>query len=226
METYYIVVILMIVIPIIAQINISANFNKYKKIALQSGLSGFEVARKILDANGLSNIHIVEAKGRLSDHYDPKRKVIRLSADIFHGETIAAAAVGAHEVGHALQDKEGYTFMKIRSMIVPVVNITSYVGYILIVVSMLLSAINMFWLAIGLMAFSIIFQVITLPVEYNASSKAEEQVVKLNLVSAHEVSGVKKMLGAAALTYVASLLAQMLEILRLVMLMNSRNNRR
>ena len=226
METYYIVVILMIAIPIIAQINISANFNKYKKISVKNKLSGFEAARGILDANGLSNIHIVEVRGHLSDHYDPRRKVIRLSTDIFHGETIAAVAVASHEVGHAIQDKEGYTFMRIRSMIVPVVNITSYVGYILIVISMLLSAMNMFWLAIGLMAFSIVFQVITLPVEYNASSKAEEQVQKLNLVDLDEVNGVKKMLGAAALTYVASLLTQMLQIVRLVMVMNGRSNRR
>ena len=215
---YFIIVILMLIIPVIAQINITTNYSKYKKIENKNKLSGFEVARKILDANGLNDVHIVEVKGNLTDHYDPRRKVVRLSTDIFHGETIASAAVAAHECGHAIQDKENYVYLRIRSMIVPMVNVTSYVAYIFILISFFLSEINLFWVAIFLMGFSIIFQLVTLPVEFDASKRANINLNKLSLLADEELTGTEKMLKSAALTYVASLLTSILEILRLIVM--------
>lgn len=215
---YFIIVILMLIIPAMAQINITTNYSKYKKIENKNKLSGFEVARKILDANGLNDVHIVEVKGNLTDHYDPRRKVVRLSTDIFHGETIASAAVAAHECGHAIQDKENYVYLRIRSMIVPMVNVTSYVAYIFILISFFLSEINLFWVAIFLMGFSIIFQLITLPVEFDASKRANINLNKLSLLADEELTGTEKMLKSAALTYVASLLTSILEILRLIVM--------
>ena len=109
-----------------AQFRINSSYSKYKKVSSNKGMSGCEVARQILDSNGLSNVHVVEVKGELSDHYDPTRKVVRLSSDIFHGTSIASISVAAHECGHAIQDKENYTFMRIRSALVPIVNLVSY----------------------------------------------------------------------------------------------------
>lgn len=215
---YFIIVILMLIIPVMAQINITTNYSKYKKIENKNKLSGFEVARKILDANGLNDVHIVEVKGNLTDHYDPRRKVVRLSTDIFHGETIASAAVAAHECGHAIQDKENYVYLRIRSMIVPMVNVTSYVAYIFILISFFLSEINLFWVAIFLMGFSIIFQLVTLPVEFDASKRANINLNKLSLLADEELTGTEMMLKSAALTYVASLLTSILEILRLIVM--------
>lgn len=208
----------MLIIPVMAQINITTNYSKYKKIENKNKLSGFEVARKILDANGLNDVHIVEVKGNLTDHYDPRRKVVRLSTDIFHGETIASAAVAAHECGHAIQDKENYVYLRIRSMIVPMVNVTSYVAYIFILISFFLSEINLFWVAIFLMGFSIIFQLVTLPVEFDASKRANINLNKLSLLADEELTGTEMMLKSAALTYVASLLTSILEILRLIVM--------
>ena len=127
--------LLILVVPLIASININSTYKKYKMVANKKGLSGFEVARKILDENGLKDMYIVEVRGELTDHYDPTQKVLRLSTDIFHGETIAAAAVAAHECGHAIQDKEGYVMMKIRSALVPVVNLVTYAAYIMFAIS-------------------------------------------------------------------------------------------
>ena len=114
--------LIILIVPIIAQIRVSGAYSKYKKEKNSIGLSGFEVARKILDANGLENIYVVETRGNLTDHYDPTRKVIKLSKDIFHGDTVAAASVAAHECGHAIQDKDNYTFMRIRSFLVPLLD--------------------------------------------------------------------------------------------------------
>ena len=127
--------ILGIIIVLWAQVNINSNYKKYKQVKVKTGLSGQEVARRILDANGLQNVHIVETQGELTDHYDPKRKVVRLSHTIFHEDTISSVGVAAHECGHAIQDKEGYTFMRVRSALVPFVNLVSYLGYFGLLVS-------------------------------------------------------------------------------------------
>ena len=215
--------ILILIIPIIAQLRVTSAYNKYKRIENSNGLSGFEVARKILDANGLDDIYVVETNGNLTDHYDPSRKVIKLSKDIFHGTTIAASSVAAHECGHAIQDKESYTFMRIRSFLVPIVNLVSTFSWIVIVIGLFTEMFNIFVFGIGLISLTLVFQLVTLPVEFDASKRAKEELVKLNLIGNSESDGVKNMLGAAAMTYVASVLTSVLEIVRLLLIFNDRD---
>lgn len=215
--------ILIIIIPIIAQIRISLSYNKYKKVNNSNKLTGFEVAKKILEANGLEDIYVVETSGNLTDHYDPSRKVIKLSKDIFNGDTIAAASVAAHECGHAIQDKDNYTFMRIRSFLVPVVNLVSTFSWIVILIGFFTEVFNIFVFGIGLISITLLFQLVTLPVEFDASKRAKEELVKLNLIGSGEDVGVRKMLSAAAMTYVASVLTSVLEIVRLVLVFNNRD---
>ena len=160
------------IIVIAAQAYLSSTYKKGKEILSRSGLSGCEVARKILDSNGLSDVYVVQTEGILSDHYDPRRKVVRLSKDIFHGSTIAATAVAAHECGHAIQDKDGYMFMRIRSKIVPVVNLITYIGYIVLLISLFAGITGYLKISILLIAVTLVFQLVTLPVEFDASKRA------------------------------------------------------
>lgn len=221
----YLLLILGLIISLSAQVFVTSSYAKYKKIPNKKELSGFEVARKILDEHGLNNVYITEVSGTLSDHYDPSRKVVRLSKDIFHGTTIAAASVAAHEVGHAIQDKENYTFMKIRSMLVPFVNFSSYAGYFAILIGLLFGAIEIFWLGILLEIVILIFQLVTLPVEIDASRRALVELKKYKLLEKSEVEESKKMLTAAASTYVASIVTVILEILRLILIMGNTDDR-
>jgi len=222
MDLNNILYILIFVIPIIAQIRISISYNKYKQVSNSTNLSGFEVARKILDANGLEEIYVVETNDILSDHYDPTRKVIKLSNDIFNENTIAAAAVAAHECGHAIQDKESYAFMRIRSFLVPIVNLVSSFSWIVIFIGIISEALNIFVFGIALISIGLLFQLITLPVEFDASKRAKSELEKLNLVGNEEEVGISNMLGAAAMTYVASVLTSLLQIIRLISIFNDR----
>jgi len=215
--------LIMLVIPLLAQFYVMSNYNKYKKVEIKKRLSGFEVARKILDENGLEKIHVVETKGKLSDHYDPSRKVIRLSHEVFHGETISAASIAAHEVGHAIQDKEGYLYMRIRSLIFPIVKIGTQLSYIILVIGFLSEAMGLIQLGIGLVALGLIFQLVTLPVEFNASSRAKKELNKLSLIGDDEEVGVKSVLGAAAMTYVAGVLTSLIELVRLILIYGNRD---
>ena len=216
--------ILGFIIVLWAQININSNYKKYKEIKVKKGLSGQEVARKILDANGLENIHIVETQGELTDHYDPKRKVVRLSHTIFHEDSISSVGVAAHECGHAIQDKEGYTFMRIRSALVPFVNFVSYLGYFGLLVSIIGGLTGYLKISILVLLATILFQLVTLPVEFDASKRAKEQLIKLGLIDSDEHEQVTKVLSAAAMTYVAGLISNLLQLLRLVILLNGRDD--
>lgn len=216
MDYEFILVLLIICLPVIASIYVRVAYNKNIKKESSNGLSGFEIARKILDKNGLNDIMIVETRGYLSDHYDPSRKVVRLSTDVFHGTSIASNAVAAHEVGHAIQDKEGYLFMRIRHAIFPVVNILSNISYYFILIGFIFEIINLVWLGIAAVSFGVFFQIVTLPVEINASKRAGKELNELNLVNKEDNDGVKNMLTAAALTYVAGVLAGILQLLRLI----------
>ena len=221
----YILVLIGFGITLLAQIFVSSSYKKYKKVETKSGLQGFEVARRILDMNGLHNVDIVETKGELTDHYDPTRKVVRLSTDIYHGKSIASSSVAAHECGHAVQDKEGYFFLRLRASLVPVVNISTKVGMIALMIGLIFGALKLAWLGIFLELGILLFQLITLPVEFDASKRAAEYLKKEALIEAKEQSGSKKMLNAAAMTYVASVVSALLEILRLVLLVsNSRDD--
>ena len=216
--------ILGIIIVLWAQVNINSNYKKYKQVKVKTGLSGQEVARRILDANGLQNVHIVETQGELTDHYDPKRKVVRLSHTIFHEDTISSVGVAAHECGHAIQDKEGYTFMRVRSALVPFVNFTSYLGYFGLLVSFVGGLTGYLKLSILVLLVTVLFQLVTLPVEFDASKRAKEQLVQLGLIDSDEHDQVGKVLSADAMTYVAGLISNLLQILRLVILLNGRDD--
>lgn len=227
MDNYLIGEFLLIIgfiISLAAQIYVNVSYKKYKNIENSKGLTGFDVARKILDENGLKDIYVTEVRGNLTDHYDPGRKVIRLSTDIFHGKTIASSSVAAHEVGHAIQDKEGYSFMRFRSMMFPLVRFSSYGGYIAILVGAIFELMDLIWFGIGLEIVILLFQIITLPVEFNASSRAKDELAKYNLLNNNEINSSDKMLRAAAYTYVASVLTTILQILRLIVMFSDRDN--
>lgn len=218
----YLIIFISILITTLSQIFISLAYSKYKKILNNKDLSGYDVARKILDSNNLDNIMILETRGNLTDHYDPQRKVIKLSTDIYHGSSIAGAAVAAHECGHAIQDKMKYTPMRIRSTLVPFVNICTRIGYLAIVIGIIFSY-TLIEVGIVLLLSMLVFQLITLPVEFNASHRAIKELERLNLIDEEEKSFAKNMLIAAAFTYVASVLSTLLEILRYALIFNDRD---
>jgi len=220
----YVLIFVSIGITLIAQIFVSTSYSKYKKVQNNKGITGAEVAREILDKHGLTNVYVTATNGTLSDHYDPKRKVVRLSKDVYEGTTIAAVSVAAHEVGHAIQDKEEYAFMRFRSALVPMVNFSSTAGYFAILIGLFFGYTSFIWLGIALEIVILLFQLITLPVEFNASSRALVEIEKNNYLVAGEVRGSRKMLKAAAFTYVASVLTALIQILRLILIARSRDD--
>lgn len=211
-----ILIILIISLPLISQLYISVTYKKTSNIEFRSDTTGYDVARNILDKNGLNNILVVETNGTLTDHYDPTRKVIKLSKDIYHGNSVASASVAAHEVGHAIQDKEGYTFLRIRHAIFPVVSFLDRISYIVIFLGFLLEYMNLVYFGIFAVGAGVLFQIITLPVEINASKRAIKELNELNLTTDRTENLSKNMLTAAALTYVASTLAEILQLIRLI----------
>lgn len=212
------------IITLIAQIYVNNSYNKYKYQSLQKRTTGAEVARKILDKNGLENIKIVEIKGNLTDHYDPSKKVVSLSSDIYNGDTIAAASVAAHECGHAIQHKNGYLFLKIRSAIVPFVNFSTKIGYLVVIIGIIFGFSKLAIIGLILLLAMLLFQLVTLPVEFDASKRAKQQLTSLNIINDNELSDSKTMLNAAALTYVASLITTLLQILRLALIVFGRRD--
>ncbi len=215
--------LLALIIPLIAQIYINVCHDKYRKIANKKKLTGFEVARKILDSNGLKDIYVVETRGNLTDHYDPRRKTVKLSSDVFHGDSVASMAVAAHECGHAIQDKEGYLFMKIRSFIFPIVSFGTKIAYIVLFIGLIADIMDLVWAGILLVGLGLVFQLITLPVEINASKRAMVELENKIGVLDNDLDGTKSMLTAAALTYVAGVLSSALEILRLILIFRDRD---
>lgn len=209
-------IILIISLPLISQLYITVTYKKTSNIEFRSDTTGYDVARNILDKNGLNNVLVVETNGTLTDHYDPTRKVIKLSKDIYHGNSVASASVAAHEVGHAIQDKEGYTFLKIRHAIFPVVSFLDRISYIVIFLGFLLEYMNLVYFGIFAVGAGVLFQIITLPVEINASKRAIKELKSLNLTTDRTENLSKNMLTAAALTYVASTLAEILQLIRLI----------
>ena len=208
-----IIYLLILIVPAVASYNIRKTYGRYKGVPNTSKLSGCEVARRILDEHGLTNVYVVEnPNGELSDCYDPQRKTVRLSTDVYHGETVAALAVAAHECGHAIQDKEGYAMMKIRSLIYPVVSIGTKLAYILLFIGFIAQILDLIYLAIGLTSLGLIFELITLPVEFDASNRAKKILLEDGITSVDENGGVSKVLGAAAFTYVAAVLTTLLQM--------------
>ena len=216
--SYIIYFVLIMIIPIWAQFRVKGTYKKYSNVASSSQMKGAEVARKILDSNGLYHVNIEEVRGVLSDHYDPRTKTVRLSSGNFHGHSIAAAAIAAHEVGHAIQDNEEYAFLRLRSTLVPVANIGSNFSWILILIGMFAGMSGFVLLGIVFMASAVVFQLVTLPVEFNASSRAMDQCIAIGVIRNDEERETKKVLSAAALTYVAAATVAVMELLRLILI--------
>ena len=213
----YGLIIIAFLVTLVADIYLRTRYSKYKKVKVKSRLTGAEVAREILKENGLDNIYVVETRGYLTDHYDPRAKVVRLSTDIYNGDSIASVSVAAHECGHAVQDKEGYFFLKFRSFLVPIVNFSTKFGYLAVLIGLIFGAMDLAWIGIFLLVAILLFQLITLPVEFNASKRGKIFLSKSKIVDSSERSMASSMLMAAAMTYVASLISTLLDLLRLVL---------
>lgn len=213
-----------LIITMAAQAFVSSSYSKYSKIKNERGITGAEAARYILDKNGLNNIYVVETGGYLTDHYDPTKKVIRLSRNVYRDASIGAVAVACHECGHAIQDKENYKFMRIRSSLVPIVNFSSYAGYFAIMFGLLFSSQNLIWLGIITEIIILLFQLVTLPVEINASKRALTELDYSHVFNSKELKQGKTMLTAAALTYVASIATTIIQILRLILMFGRRDD--
>jgi uncharacterized protein len=217
---YFLIIML---VPLWAQFRVKGTFVKYSRVPNSSHRTGAEVAREVLNANGLFNVGVEEGKGFLSDHYDPRSKTVRLSPDNYRGHSIAATAIAAHECGHAIQDAQRYAFLRFRHALVPVANIGSNFSWMLVLIGILFQMSGLLLVGIVFMAVAVLFQVITLPVEFNASNRAMDQVVSLGLIGNLEERDARKVLNAAALTYVAAAAVAVLELLRLVLIFTGIN---
>jgi len=219
----FIFLLVAMIVPLAAHVYLMSTFGRYKRKSASSGLTGYEVARRMLDRNGLYDVQIQETKGKLSDHYDPRTRTVRLSPDIHNKPSVAAVSVAAHEVGHAIQHAEDYGPLKLRSALVPVVNIANRLGFIVIIAGLMLEMFMIAQIGIILIAGLFIFQLITLPVEFNASTRAMDGMNDMNILHDHrEQRGARKVLTAAALTYVAALIVALMELLRWVAILNRR----
>lgn len=219
-DSTYFLVIIGFLLAAFASSGVQSAFRKYSKVKSYRHYTGFDAARKILDDNGLYNIRIEHIAGNLSDHFDPSANVIRLSDATYNSDSVAAIGVAAHEAGHAVQYAENYAPIKIRNSIVPVVNICSTLSMPLFILGLFLGAAGLANLGIILFSGALVFQVITLPVEFNASKRAIRILSSSAMLDEEELRGAKKVLTAAAMTYVAAVLASLLQLLRLVLLSN------
>ncbi|MEI3596849.1 MULTISPECIES: zinc metallopeptidase [unclassified Oceanobacillus] len=224
MGSYLIYIALILIIPLWAQGKVKSAYNKYSKKPTSSQMTGAEVARKILDDNGLYHVNIERTKGTLSDHYDPRSKVVRLSDGIYGGRSMASSAIAAHEVGHAIQDQEEYAFLRFRSALVPVANFGSNISFFLILAGIFLNMMELFFFGIIFMGAAVLFQLVTLPVEFDASNRAMTQLISTGIIRNDEERETKKVLDAAALTYVAAALVALLELARFILIfLNNRD---
>lgn len=217
-------IIIAFVLAMWAQTKVKSNFEKWSKVQASSGVTGVQVARRILDRNGLHDVKIeLSKRGGLSDHYDPRSKTIRLSEQVYRGASIASLAVAAHEVGHAIQHGTNYFMLKVRSGVFPAAQLGSRMAPILLIGGFILGqgtalGMNLIGVGIGLFAAAVLFQLVTLPVEYDASNRAKNELVSLGLISNNEEKGIGNVLNAAALTYVASTLIAILQLLKFIMI--------
>ena len=226
--------IILMIVPMLAQMNVKSTFNKYSKVRSTSGLTGKQVAEEILKENGIYDVTVERGQGNLTDHYDPRSKKVVLSPSNYDNPSVAGTAVAAHEVGHAIQHATSYKFLSFRSALVPLANLGSNFSYFLIITGIILTAAQnaaggglgeiLLWSGIGLMAFAVLFQVVTLPVEFDASKRAMNQIEELNIVNSKEYRHAKKVLNAAAMTYVAATAVAVAELLRFIMIARNSSN--
>ena len=221
---YIILVVPAMLLAFWAQINVNSTFSRYSKVTAPSGMTGAESARRVLEANGVVGVRIERISGNLTDHFDPKTNTIRLSENVYDATTVSAVGVAAHEAGHAVQYAVGYSPMKLRAAIIPATNIGSQLAMPLVLLGLILSSAML--VDIGILAFSMstLFQLVTLPVEFNASRRAVA-TLESSCVSDTEVNGAKAVLRAAALTYVAALAVSLASLLRIILLFGNRNRR-
>lgn len=221
----YILIIVGIVITLIASARVKITFNKYSKIKSRSGLTGAQAAQRILSTNGINDVNIEHVRGNLTDHYDPRSKTLRLSDSTYSSTSVAAIGVAAHECGHAIQHENSYTPLVVRNAIVPLANAGTRISWILIIIGILIGgSSSQFIINLGIWFFSlaVLFQIVTLPVEFNASKRAISALDERGILSGDEITQTKRVLSAAALTYVAAAAASILQLLRLVLLFGGR----
>lgn len=224
--TYLIFILPGLLLSIIANIAVKSAYNKWTQVRNTRDITGLEAASYLKDRNGLNELRLVQSQGTLSDHYDPRNKTLALSQAVATQPSVASIAIAAHELGHALQDRDSYAPMKLRRVIVPVVNIGSYLGMILVMVGMMLRLIGLSTIGIVLFASTTLFALITLPIELNASKRAKEMLAESGLVSNEEErKGVNKVLNAAAWTYVAGLVTSVLQLLYYISLVSGNRRR-
>lgn len=224
-DSYYLILVVpAILISLFAQMKVTNTYKKYSGVMSANGKTAKEITREILDMNGLQNVGIDAVAGSLSDHYDPKANVIRLSDSVRNDVSVASIGVAAHEAGHAIQYAEGYTPIKLRNSILPVANLGSKLSIPLILLGIILSFEPL--VTFGILAFSMVllFQLITLPVEFNASRRALATLSQKNILQGNELTGAKKVLSAAAMTYVAAVLVSLMQLLRLVFINRNRRD--
>lgn len=227
MDWTYILVVIGAVLSLAASAKVNSTFNKYARVRSMTGMTGAEAAQKLLYYAGITDVRIEHISGNLTDHYDPRNKVLRLSDATYGSNSVAAVGVAAHECGHAIQHKEGYLPLQLRSALVPAANIGSKLGLPLVILGVIFSY-NYTLIQIGIWVFAlaVAFQIVTLPVELNASSRAVRLLDQRGILAGREVSDCRKVLGAAALTYVAAAAASVLQLLRLILIFGGgRNNR-
>ena len=222
----YLLVVIGAVICLLASARVKTTFHKYDRVRSMSGMTGAQAAERILHAAGIYDVSIQHVSGNLTDHYDPRHKVLRLSDSTYGSASVAAVGVAAHECGHAIQHAKGYAPLNIRSALVPVVNIASRLGMPLILLGVILSW-NQTLIQIGILAFSlaVVFQLVTLPVEFNASSRALATLDGMDILGREELGGARQVLTAAALTYVAALIQSLAQLLRLLLLVGGNRRR-
>ena len=218
----YILVLIGAVLSILASSRVNSTYAKYARVRARGGMTGAEAAQRILSMSGINNVRIEHVSGSLTDHYDPSAKVLRLSDSVYGSRSVAAIGVAAHECGHALQHKEGYFPLKLRSALVPAANIGSRLGLPLVILSLIMGLGSLAQIGVWVFAIAVLFQVVTLPVEFNASNRALKMVESYGIMNADEVDDCKRVLGAAALTYVAAAASSVLQLLRLLILTGNR----
>ena len=226
MDPTWIFVIIGAMLSMAASARVNSTFNKYSKVRSMSGMTGAEAAKRLLNSQGIYDVQVRPVSGRLSDHYDPRTKTVNLSDSIYGSTSVAAIGVAAHECGHAMQDNTGYVPLRLRGAIVPVANIGSNAALPIILLGFFISGAGSPLVNIGLILFSlaVLFQLVTLPVEFNASRRAVVLLGEVGIMGDEELSQTRKVLGAAALTYVAALAATVLQLLRLVILFGGRRD--
>ena len=219
--TYFVYILPGLILALYAQAKISSAYEKYSKIGSSTNLSGAEVAREILDRNGLNYVKINMVDGKLSDHYDPRDKTLNLSRDVYYKNSIASVSIAAHEVGHAIQDSVEYVPLKVRAALVPLANLGTQLSFFLIILGFFFS-VFFTKLGIALFFFAVLFQIVTLPVEFNASNRAKKELAN-GIISDEDLTGTRKVLSAAALTYVASTIVAIGQFLRLLSIFGRRD---